>query len=282
MASSDLKPLHTVFDLENSSAYLDPGFLCGVEYEVENVIKLDDDFYEHNYGKTFDTHEDPSLRNEGREYVTRPASYEAQLKLFDDLHHALEFYEGDIDPYSDRTSTHVHVNFRPVTINKITQFVRLYTLFEPYFFSLVDPTRQDNIYCVPLNYTYLPKTYYNNITYQIQRWHKYTAFNIVPLASKGTIEFRHLQGTGDKQVFEKWLSTIKKLYDFNQTYNVEFNRVLRSDEDIQKLHRDIFNDGDFPIDLLDATIVDVKIALARYTESTLRAKVNKLTEKECN
>ena len=275
MASSDLKPLYTIFNLENPSAYLDPGFLCGVEYEIEGVRKLDDEFFERNIHTRFECHDDPSLRNEGKEYVTLPATYEAQLKLFDELHEALVLHPK-IDPYSERTSTHVHVNFKPVIMNKITQFVRLYTLFEPYFFSLVDPSRQNNIYCVPLNFTHLPRTYYNNITNQITKWHKYTAFNLMPLMSKGTIEFRHLQGTGDKSVFEKWLSTIKKLYDFTLTYNIDFNRVLKSDEDIQKLYKDIFNDEDFPIELLNDTIIDVKIALNRYTESSLWARIGKL------
>jgi hypothetical protein len=50
------------------------------------------------------------------------------------------------------------------------------------------------------------------------KWHKYTAFNIVPMGPSpdnhgfGTVEFRHLYGTDNIEVFQTWLSAIKELY----------------------------------------------------------------------
>lgn len=270
MAASDLKTLASLYEMTpDHTASTD--FLCGVEYEIESVkgcqIQLNPDFA---------VHEDNSLRNEGREFVTVPASYERQMEMFDRLHNGLIYY-NDWPAHSERTSIHVHVNFKPLTMLKVAQFVKLYTLFEPYFFSLVDPSRVNSIYCVPLNYTFLPKYYNTNITYQLQKWHKYTAFNLCPLPNYGTIEFRHLQGTNDRDTFQRWLSTIKSMYDFSRDNNVDFLRSLQNREGIAELFKSVFNkECPLSLDNFDDTALDVKLSLIKLTPSAIHSKVARL------
>lgn len=184
-------------------------FICGVEFEIENVKSLgeihallDDNLI---------VEDDPSLRNNGREFKTPPSTFTDTLNWFERLHSTIVLGP---EPYTDRTSTHVHVNVSHMTLPQVRELVLTYALVEPLFFNFVGEERLNNIYCVPLNYTYLPNRYKLSLPELVQIWHKYTAFNIIPLTTLGTVEFRHLFGTGDKAVFTKWLTALKELYDF--------------------------------------------------------------------
>lgn len=203
-------------------------FLCGCEFEIESV-------------KTQISHdeiqvvEDHSLRNYGYEYKTVPSTFKRTLELFDYVHKNLKLGP---DPFSHRTSIHVHVNVRNLPVNTVRQLVLTYSLLEPLFFNFVGPEREHNIFCVPLSFTTLPSVYKKDIVYMHSNWHKYTAFNILPLGfgknsdvGLGTIEFRHLYGTADRKVFETWLTALKQLYDFfnqNRDYDVTKDIVSRS------------------------------------------------------
>ena len=187
-------------------------FTCGVEYEIESIQEHDlCDF-------PITIEKDNSLRNNGLEFKTTPMSFSDAVQLFLDLHNNIKL---GADPYTDRTSIHVHVNCSQLSAVEVRQFVLTYALFEPLFFKFVGPVRQGSIFCVPLSYTYIPSNYKRDIIGLHSTWQKYTAFNICPLGPGkdgteplGTIEFRHLYGTGDVQVFTTWLSAIKELYDF--------------------------------------------------------------------
>lgn len=181
-------------------------FTCGCEFEIEDVKAL---------GATITSHfmieEDSSLRNNGKEFKTPPSTYSHTLELFKLLHKDLKVGPA---PFTDRTSTHVHVNVSQLTLNQTRQFVLTYALLEPILFKFVGDKRANSIFCVPLNFTYLPGHYKNDITTMHSKWHKYTAFNIKPLNHLGTVEFRHLYGTNNEDVFTTWLSTLKELYDW--------------------------------------------------------------------
>lgn len=183
-------------------------FVCGCEFEIESIVK-----YNHLPSNEFIIENDHSLRNNGKEFKTHPSSYEKTLQLFDYLHTHLVV---DKDPFSERTSIHVHVNVRDLGLKQVRQFVLLYALLEPLFFEFVGEKRKSSIYCVPLNYTFLPSYYKLSIVALLDRWknNKYTAFNILPINTFGTIEFRHLYGTDNREVFKTWLTSIKDLYEF--------------------------------------------------------------------
>lgn len=192
------------------------GFLIGCEFEIEGINHHDGTYLaNHNIQMT----EDPSLRTyEGRawEFITKPIGPDAAIAIHDQLYNKgrLEFCGK---PDGDRCSIHVHVNFSSQTCAKTHQFILLYALLEPLFFDMVDESRQNNIYCVPLGFTSLSKYYPNtNLNSMVDKWSKYTAFNILPLGKQGSIEFRHLQGTKDNTVFKNWVTAIHNLYKFNE------------------------------------------------------------------
>jgi len=191
----------------------DGPFLCGCEYEVEDILDYKGDFMK-NSG--ISVVEDHSLRNNGREFVTSIHSFEDQLEIFKGLHKNIIVGK---EPFSERTSIHVHVNVRSFSTSKLKQFVLLYALVEPLFFNFVGDTRKNSIYCVPLSATYLPSIYCLDIQTIINKWHKYTALNLLPIlggdGSKklGSVEFRHMYGTSSVNEFSVYLEAIKNLYD---------------------------------------------------------------------
>jgi hypothetical protein len=222
-------------------------FTCGVEWEIEDIKDFSD-----VTGVVIET--DDSLRNNGREFKSPPSNFDKTIKTFDNLFASLKLGK---EPFSERTSTHVHVNVSHLSLNAARQLVLTYALLEPVLFAFVGKARQDNIYCVPLNYTYLPSTYKLAFDGLHGKWHKYTAFNILPASTLGTVEFRHLYGTKDKAVFNLWLTTLKELYEFIRD-NEDFNIV-----DALK---------DFPREFLARKIIPSMASL--YTNSEL----NKMME----
>src|SRR5574343_105563 len=201
---------------------LHKGFLLGCEFELEYINDVS--FSTAEIAALFaNITEDNSLRNYGREFVTRPLTVEKAIKAHDALFNSGSVYYNNVEEScSDRCSTHIHVNFTDVSIDKVIQFIRLYALVEPLFFKAVNETRQNNIYCVPICSTHLLKTILNSsIGHLVEKWHKYAAFNIKRLSDLGTIEFRHFEATQDTAKFVEWIRMIKALYDFNMSRDIE-------------------------------------------------------------
>lgn len=184
------------------------GFVIGIELEIESIISNDNLVLKNLYNVYID--KDHSLRNNGYEYKFPPMDMETCIEAFKDTHKKLKLGK---DPFSDRTSIHVHVNCRDLSAIQLRELVLKYALVEPLFFNFVGDVRKNSIFCVPLNYTYLPDVYKKEIANMVKEWHKYTAFNIVPLGQFGTMEFRHLFGTADVTVFTTWLKAIRDLFN---------------------------------------------------------------------
>lgn len=183
-------------------------FICGMEYEIESIL---DHSVNYLNGHGIKVTQDNSLRNNGMEYITPPLTKKGQLDLLKLMKKNIKI--GD-EPFSDRTSVHVHVNVLNLTMAELREFLYLYILMEPMFFEMVGYDRKNSIYCVPLQNTYLPSCYGKSIVNIVGAWHKYTAFNLLPIKSIGTVEFRHLFGTWDEEVIEPWLSLLESMYNF--------------------------------------------------------------------
>jgi hypothetical protein len=236
-------------------------FITGCEYEIESII---------DFGKVADSRairivEDHSLRNGGREFTTAPMLFADQVSMFGFLHSQLKLGE---EPFSDRTSIHVHVNVRELTLNEVRQFVLLYALLEPLFFKYVGDVRKGSIFCVPLNWTYLPSLYKLPLPELRNKWHKYTALNISPISTFGTVEFRHMYGTNDIERFRFWLGCLKELYEFvESSTNFDIIRLLTEKDapssfDIAKMVVPslVTDSEEFVNEFLDDTLLDVKLS----------------------
>lgn len=203
----DIKAHFGLPPLVKLSKFAPKEFVCGCEFEIESIVDYK------NLTNIFSIEDDHSLRNNGKEFKTPPVTYEQAIKGFQHLHSNLTLGP---DPFSERTSIHVHVNVRDLSLKEVRNLILTYALLEPLFFEFAGQDRKGSIYCVPLSYTYLPSLYKHPVHILLDKWknNKYTAFNLLPIISFGTVEFRHLYGTDDLGVFTTWLTAIKELYEY--------------------------------------------------------------------
>lgn len=240
-------------------------FYAGTEYEIEDVKKVmstgeEDDFppltHEPISYAGYNWMLDGSLRNNGLEVTTPPLTFQESLNAFSEIHDNV--VTGPL-AYSERTSIHVHVNVLPWTEKKLYDFVLLYALLEPAFFSKT-PKRQHNINCVPLNYTMLPAKYNLGIEHLISIWSKYTAFNLLPIKKYGTVEFRHMYGTGDYYIYKEWLAMIRNLWEFtNKEKEGTLKKLLLKRVSPGELAATILGNSFQDLDY-SKSLIDVKLA----------------------
>lgn len=222
--------------------------LFGLECEIEAVRGVSD--LVHNF---WGIHEDGSLRNGGKEFVSPPNNLENTLNAFRVLHENILLGK---EAFSERTSIHVHVNMQNLSLRQVKQIILLYALFEEFFFIVPHNSRRTNIHCVPLTETFIPTTYNYSLLQLIPRWQKYTALNIKPLTAFGTLEFRHLHGTSDKALLKDWLMLIENLVQVGK--NLEsFSPEILNDERIRELFTKLF--GHFPQHAMWKMLLPTKI-----------------------
>jgi Putative amidoligase enzyme len=231
------------------------GFICGIECEIEDLIHTPDQI------SKFKIVGDGSLRNGGLEFISEPMSMSKTIEAFVSLHDQLKYGEG---AFSSRTSTHVHINCRHMEMEQVKTMLLLYALYEPLFFSIVAPHRQNNIHCVALSDTYLSSIYASNTNYIIGRWHKYTALNLLPLISQGSVEFRHLEGTNSAELLTTWLKCLEQLQTLAMKISIDANN-LSDKAQINIWAKEIFKhiptimNSDIP-ELVYNSVLDVKLA----------------------
>lgn len=248
------------FDYHNKALNNLNVFVAGIECEIESVRDVSKEVT-----ADFVIEHDGSLRNNGKEFISIPMEKDSLLTAFKNLHAKIVYFDKT-DAFSPRTSTHVHVNVRPFEAPSLRNLLLFYALYEEFFFSMVDSVRRDNIHCVPLTETHMPTLYKQDWMIQSKRWHKYTAFNMLPIQKQGTVEFRHLQGTEDADLLNRWLSTLNNLWSLAQTEGVTKDTIM--DTDLHKhWFRTIFADAPEVLmlepampNLIRNTLIDVKMA----------------------
>lgn len=192
---------------ENQYQIVDKNTYLGIEVEIENVLKYN------QVSPYWTMIEDGSLRNQGREFITPPIRAwrieQALSTLFN------QEINKDID-FSERTSIHIHMNIRTLTVKQLEALVVTYLVFEKVLFNYVGNDRYNNIFCVPIVETDIGENLFDLITNQKLNidWQKYTALNLLPILQKGTIEFRHMNGTEDIKRIITWINLILSLKKF--------------------------------------------------------------------
>jgi hypothetical protein len=186
--------------------------LIGIEVEIENVVELPG-----NPNKAWQIIEDGSLRNNGREFITKPVAASNAPVL---LEYLMNGYLAKNCCFSPRTSVHVHLNMQDFTTPQVIDFVMLYSLFEKLFYKFCGRGRVKNIYCVPLIDTdLLANLGEKNLEHA--GWSKYTGLNLLPLQQYGTVEFRHMHGTRDVGKLCVWINLITKLKEYVRAHSTK-------------------------------------------------------------
>lgn len=192
----------------------------GIEIECENIRSL---LNKYPFPANWVHKSDGSLRNDGVEFIS-PANTEEEV--LPSLALMLAWIYLGRPEFSWRTSVHVHLDCTKLTPEEFKRFLLLYFLFEEALFQFANPARKEtNIFCTPITrcnfyaiseFIHAPndavpllKEAFNNLNAVIK---KYSAINVGHMYDFGTVEFRHLRGTGDPVLLGRWLTLLCRLY----------------------------------------------------------------------
>lgn len=249
-----------------------PNFVFGIELEVENIREQMNQPKYYNYWSATN---DASLRNNGIEFVSNPMKAFQIEKALRQIKELNPNYEP---VFSERTSTHVHMNARDLTLNQILALTLVYASVEKLLYNWVGHNRDKNIFCVPLyNTNYLQ--YFSAIVEHPDNlqftWMKYAGYNLLPLRSKGTVEFRHLYGTWDTETILQWINFLScmKLYVKQNNLESIYDAISQLNTDstyvsyiqgIFKKHTDaLVKDVNNLQDLLEDTVTMCKMSCVK-------------------
>lgn len=206
--------------LNESSPELVSDARVGLEFELEGLNRSIRHYNsDSDVNKYYDVVSDGSLRGSSAEFVFKEPMFGK------DVVNALEIVQEKTGEaiFSIRTSVHVHLDVRDMSFDQLVRLVCVYLLVEPIFFEVGGQERSFNPYCTPLRTL---NSYLRHISscmmpsiegnYSDVRGNgnKYTALNLNPVATQGSIEFRHHEGTNDKAKTLQWINMILSLKSY--------------------------------------------------------------------
>lgn len=241
-----------LYTSEKALANPDPALIYGIELEIENAQML-------TYPRLFNRVIDGSLRNDGMEFISRPAYYSTLVRGLEQFFKSnpglitVMDSDGTYAPnsnYSERTSIHVHTNCQDLTTDQMASICLLYQTFERVLFHFIRGDRDKNIFCVPWCESLISqrtiRSFLNGQVDKIYDWQKYTALNLLPLSSKGTIEWRHMAGTNDVTYIKTWLTIIGHFFRCVRAHPFDYwlNQIitLNSTSQYERVLNEIFPD----------------------------------------
>lgn len=203
-------------------------------YDQDYAIEVEAEFKKEFSSKVngFSFKHDGSLSPLGIEFISRgPSSLKDINQNVKQLLELPEFKEDYI--FSERTSTHVHVNIQNWTHEELFTVLITYYLIEGFVYSIVGDKRQNNLFCLAMyeanNIVDILKVLYSKdyrrLSSLFERY-KYSGLNIASVARLGTIEFRHMYGTNNYKEIKNWINLIDKICksrfkfrNMNEVYN---------------------------------------------------------------
>ena len=228
----------------------------GVECEIENVVysftkpqadrpdnrrfAADNPYELPDISEFWKVVKDGSLRN-GTEFIMATPVSGANIKeALDNLQEFINVHKrnGEGPTFGDRTSVHVHLDARDMDTSSLTNFILVYMLVERVLFNFINPDRRKNNFCRPLtdsNYKYiLSKLIEYNDTATIvdavqHSTDKYSALNIKPIATYGSVEFRHHHGTSDLSKIYDWINIIFALKNASRVSASDWINIYSTD-----------------------------------------------------
>lgn len=242
---------------KEDQAWVLPSTMIGVEIELE---RIGDRFRGYMKSPLWSETEDGSLRIiddlPAVEYrfalplcgvdLTKALNVLKQaIKNFDDV-------RGILPLCSNRTSVHVHIDVRDMPMDKLYNFVLLYTIFEKPLFHFVAENREDSIFCLPfykaensLFEDFSERLFTNDfgkLSSMCGTSYRYNAFNLCSLRKFGSIEFRHLEGTYDVERISTWINIIMQLKKAAMEISIPYNELPKkfSQNGLLAMHKSVF------------------------------------------
>jgi hypothetical protein len=120
------------------------------------------------------------------------------------------------------------MDVRQLTLQQMVALLLTYLTVENLLFKFVGNNRRTNIFCTPISETGImetisssPKKFMHSIQHT---WMKYTGLNLLPIASFGSVEFRHMPGTNNINKLLAWVDLITRLKQF--VYRFEYADIV--------------------------------------------------------
>lgn len=245
----------------------DPELIFGIELEMENYPRGRPAYD----GIRLTT--DGSLRNNGIEGISFPfkaKSFSTMLQGFFSLNPPIT-----AEQYSERCSTHVHMNVQDFNWPQLKVLCILYQMFERLLFTFIGNDRKDNIFCVPWYESGLTSRVLHDLQKSsdsvIKRWMKYSALNLLPIRTQGSVEFRHMHGTCDVTFIMQWLKLLSRLaiYAKKTPYKTLVENVLQMNtvSNYDQFLADVFGEDRYILrvgnyqEALSTGVVDTKLMM---------------------
>lgn len=223
---------------------VDNSCLVGIEVELEKYSDVGNHVY-------WRAEHDGSLREGGVEFVLRQPLTGLDLeKSIKELYADVLSKEYATSP---RTSTHVHIDARDMSVEHLRAMVFIYTMFERMIYDKVAPEREDSFYCTPLYNSVKHRRIFSKALEQLEftACPKYSGLNLKSLVRYGSVEFRMYEGLTNSKDLTKWVKMLMRLKSGTKQYeNVPLADVLKmySENTAESIIRAVF--GDMAEDLL--------------------------------
>lgn len=230
----------------------DPNADVGIEVEVEGrgLIAFD--------SRVWEAKHDGSLRD-GIEYVYKKPL--AIGKVEESLNELKDNLKDAKLNFSFRTSVHVHVNCLDLEYDQLLNFIYLSTLMDSMLVNYCGEQRKTNRFCLRLSdaeglidvisplFGFRKRPDYNLDQYIERNQVRYAAVNVESLVKFGTIEFRSMRGTLDKDVLLPWVETLVNIREYSKQFKdpqeVYYHLLEHGTEPVLKevlgKHFDLFN-----------------------------------------
>ncbi len=156
---------------------------------------------------------DGSLRGHSMEYIfNKPSSRVELTDMIEGLFASFKAY-GTVLNNSNRCSTHVHRNMSGLKINQITSIIVLWGVYEQALIDWCGEERKTNHFCLSLKDAVSVRDAWEKYlktgnVRAMERNLKYSALNILPLWSKGSLEFRCGRAADDPSFPIQWATFI--------------------------------------------------------------------------
>lgn len=200
----------------------------GIEIECEGTSLWDSPI------QYWQANKDGSLRDRGKEHP--PIEYTLKEPLpREKVEDALRYLNrqlikaGSKVQESTRASVHVHINVQKMTLKEIFTFVSLYLLYENSLVEFSGPLRVGNLFCLRAKdaeyWIYCICRMFQtlgDLSGVCSNDFRYTSCNTASLTKFGSLEFRSMRGTVDKDLIQLWVEILLHLKDQSSQFTDPF------------------------------------------------------------
>jgi len=165
---------------------------------------------------------DGSLRGESAEYVLRKPIPRAKVEMM--LDRLISKFDSSQVFDTGRAGVHIHINIRDLTEVQLYNFICLYLVFEDTLVDYCGEARVGNLFCLRAKDAeyLLELVEAAAIESDLRILHtdaiRYASINCKAICEYGSLEFRAMRSTVDKEVLLGWTGMLLRLKDMSKMF----------------------------------------------------------------